>query len=147
MLTPIHNLWSPDTGTEFKPTIDTAAMQDSVEAALEEVASRRPITTSGTLVGGNPPAGTNFIEKTGTTGIIPTNSNGDSNIPYPTAFPNGVISASIERIGFSTGIGGTIHVLANEQSKSQLNFRVFSTTGESIPNSNLFRYSYRVIGW
>lgn len=39
-LTPKYDLWSPDTGTEFKPTIDTAAMQDTVEAALDTKADK-----------------------------------------------------------------------------------------------------------
>lgn len=44
MLTSPDNLWSPDTGTEFKPVIDTGAMQDSVQAAL----SRRALVVRGT---------------------------------------------------------------------------------------------------
>ena len=35
MLTSPDNIWSPDTGTEFKPTIDLAAMAGSMQLAID----------------------------------------------------------------------------------------------------------------
>lgn len=37
MLTSPDNIWTPDTGTEFKPTIDLATMADSIQATLTEL--------------------------------------------------------------------------------------------------------------
>ncbi|WP_350347266.1 hypothetical protein ABIQ69_11555 [Agromyces sp. G08B096] len=97
------------------------------------------------LVGGTPPAGTRFIEKSGAF-LVNTNGSGDAGYTYPTPFPNGVLSIELQRRDFSN-YGATIQILNATQTLSVASFRVYQPGGAPLTGVNNVPFTYRAIGW
>ncbi|MEO2134597.1 hypothetical protein [Microbacterium sp.] len=98
------------------------------------------------LVGSPPPVGTPLIRQSGILQTVsPTNSNGDGSIDYPTPFPNGVISAHLDRYDFST-VGPSVHIIHTVQTLTTLNYRIYGTSGSPAPGIRPW-FSIDVVGW
>lgn len=97
------------------------------------------------LVGQIPPVGTPLIRQSGVIQSGVTNSNGDGGFGYPMPFPNGVISARLDRYDVSL-VGPSVHILHTVQSLSTLNYRIFGLNGAAASGISPW-WSYEVVGW
>lgn len=98
------------------------------------------------LVGPIPPAGTLLIRQSGILQTAsPTNSNGDGSIDYPVPFPNGVISAHMDRYDLST-VGPSLQTIHTVQTLTTLNYRIYGPSGAVAPGIRPW-FSIDVVGW
>lgn len=97
------------------------------------------------LAGAVPPAGQRIIRHAGLVAVT-TNASGDVGINYPTPFPNGVISAVLQRHNFGV-LGPTFEVLNETQTLSSLTWRIFSSSGPAVGAGGVFGYAYEAVGW
>lgn len=102
-------------------------------------------TPGSVLYGSVPPAGTPILRQAGMAAVN-TNASGDTTLLLPRAFPNGLISARLDRCDFRN-YGPTAHVLNNSQGADRVNFRVYAQNGTVVANASAVPYVYEVIGW
>lgn len=131
-------------GREFDRYRNTSTGATYTHTNGQWVPDKETISGAG-FFGAPPPATAPIIQYVGSV-LVSTNANGDTFIDYPRPFPNGVISVSLSRHNYSIH-GAMLYVIATTQSLSRLNFRLYSTTGEPLPNYSAVQFSYCVWGW
>lgn len=121
---------------------------DAVEGTQEEITGNgvdwRSLNTRIDVAGSS--AADIFI-KAGDITIPTTNSNGDSTITFPSAFPNSLFTAMVQDATPIAQLGQiSVKVTMNSSDRTKITVRCYGSNGSPLPNIGGIRLTYIAVG-